>query len=203
LLCKEMARERLCVSVQKGTVTCPDQCRRVVDAVLEQEGRIDYFVSNAGVNADRTVRKMSLDDWHAVLDVNLSGAFYMTKVVLDHMLERGSGRIVYISSVIGETGNIGQANYAASKAALFGLTKSVALETARKGITVNCVAPGFVETDMVAGMPDDARDAVIEKIPVRRLAQPDEVAHAVQFLLDERSSYITGSVLSINGGIDM
>jgi acetoacetyl-CoA reductase len=203
LLLEGARREGLCVSVQRGNVSCPDDCRRVVDAVLDQQGQVDYLVSNAGVNVDRTMRKMTIDDWHTVMQVNLTGAFNMTKAVLDHMIERGSGRIVYISSVIGETGNFGQANYAASKSALFGLTKSVAIETARKGITVNCVAPGFVDTDMVAGMTQDALDAVIEKIPVRRLAQPAEVAHSVQFLLDDRSSYITGSVLAVNGGIDM
>jgi acetoacetyl-CoA reductase len=203
LLRSELLDEDLCVSLFRGTVTCPDLCRRVVDTVMEQEGQIDYLVNNAGINADHTVRKMSLDEWHAVLDVNLTGAFYMTKVVLDHMVARGSGRIVYISSVIGETGNVGQANYAAAKAALFGLTKSLALETAPRGITVNCLAPGFVETDMVAAMPEAARDAVIERIPARRMAEPEEIAHAVQFLLDDRSSYITGSVLSINGGVDM
>jgi NAD(P)-dependent dehydrogenase (short-subunit alcohol dehydrogenase family) len=127
----------------------------------------------------------------------------MTKAVLDHMCEHGDGRIVNISSVVGETGNIGQANYAASKSGLFGFSKSLALELARKGITVNCVAPGFIDTDMVATVPDEILDNVIGSIPVRRLGRPEEVAHAVCFLLDDRSSYITGSVLAVNGGIEM
>jgi NAD(P)-dependent dehydrogenase (short-subunit alcohol dehydrogenase family) len=135
--------------------------------------------------------------------VNLFGAFSMIKAVLEHMIERGSGRIVNISSVIGETGNVGQANYAASKAGLFGLTKSLALETATKGITVNCVAPGFIETEMVAAIPEAALAKVVEKIPQRRLGRPEEVARVVGFLLADESSYITGAVYTVNGGLDM
>ncbi len=146
---------------------------------------------------------MTVDEWHAVLRVNLSGAFYMVKATLDHMVEQGYGRIVNISSIIGETGNIGQANYAASKAGLFGFTKSLALETARKNITVNCVAPGFVDTEMVAAVPKDALDRVIEKIPVGRLANAEEIARAVTFLCDEKAGYITGAVLAVNGGMEM
>ena len=152
-------------------------------------------MNNAGITIDKTVRKMSVDDWHAVMRINVSGAFYMVKAVLDHMLERGSGRIVNVSSVIGQTGNIGQANYAASKAALLGLTQSLALETARKGITVNCVAPGFIETEMVAAIPQPILDGIIEKVPLRRLGRPDEVARVVRFLLEDESSYITGAHL--------
>src|ERR1700689_1174467 len=136
---------------------------------MDQFGRIDYLVNNAGITVDKTVRKMTVDDWGQVLGVNLAGAFYMTKAVLEHMIERGSGRIVNISSVIGEVGNIGQANYAASKAGLFGFTKSRALETARKGITVNCGTPGFVDTEMVAAIPEAAMQSVIARIPVGRL----------------------------------
>jgi NAD(P)-dependent dehydrogenase (short-subunit alcohol dehydrogenase family) len=146
---------------------------------------------------------MTVEDWHAVLRINLSGAFYMVKAVLDHMLERGSGRIVNISSVIGETGSIGQANYAASKSGLFGFTKSLALETARKGITVNCVAPGFTDTEMVAAVPKEALEMVIEKIPMRRLGQASEIAHVVRFLCEDESGYITGAVFAVNGGLEM
>ena len=137
------------------------------------------------------------------LNVNLSGAFQMTKAVLEHMIERGSGRIVMISSVIGETGNVGQANYAASKAGLFGFTKSLALEMAQRGITVNSVAPGFIATEMVEAIPQAALDRVIEKIPQRRLGKPDEVARVVRFLLEDEASYITGAVYAVNGGLDM
>jgi acetoacetyl-CoA reductase len=191
------------VSVHQGRVDRTEDCERVVAEVLERFGRIDFLVNNAGITVDKTVRKMSVADWHNVLDVNLFGAFAMTKAVLEHMIARGSGRIVNISSVIGETGNVGQANYAASKAGLVGLTKSLALEMSRRGITVNVVAPGFIGTEMVAQMPQAALDAVVEKIPLRRLGRPEEVARVVQFLLEDESSYITGAVYTINGGLDM
>ncbi|HXW77393.1 MAG TPA: beta-ketoacyl-ACP reductase, partial [Candidatus Eremiobacteraceae bacterium] len=191
------------ISLHQGKIDDFDDCKRVVSEVLRDFGRIDYLVNNAGITIDKTVRKMSDEEWHAVLDVNLSGAFHMTKAVLEHMLDRGSGRIVNISSVIGETGNVGQANYAASKAGLFGFTKSLALETARKGITVNCVAPGFIETEMVGAMPKAALDVVIEKIPLRRLGRPEEVARVVRFLLEDEAGYITGAIYSVNGGLEM
>jgi acetoacetyl-CoA reductase len=190
-------------SVHQGRVDEPEDCQRVVAEVLDRFGRIDFLVNNAGITVDKTVRKMSFDDWRNVLDVNLFGAFGMIKAVLEHMIERGSGRIVNISSVIGETGNVGQANYAASKAGLVGLTKSLALEMSRRGITVNVVAPGFIATEMVGQMPQAALDAVVEKIPLRRLGKPEEVARVVQFLLEDESSYITGAVYTINGGLDM
>jgi len=191
------------ISLHQGRVDDPAACDRVVREVLDGYGRIDYLVNNAGITLDKTVRKMSADEWHQVLQVNLSGAFHMSKAVLEHMLERGSGRIVNISSVIGETGNIGQANYAASKAGLFGFTKSLALEMARKGITVNVVAPGFIETEMVGAMPKAALDAVVEKIPLRRLGRPEEVARVVRFLLEDEAGYITGAIYSVNGGLEM
>ncbi len=191
------------VSLHHGNVGKPEDCERVVAEVLEQHDHIDFLINNAGITVDKTVRNMTVEDWHAVLRVNLSGAFYMTKAVLEHMIGRSYGRIVNISSVIGETGSIGQANYAASKSGLFGLTKSLALETARKGITVNCVAPGFIDTEMVAAIPQEALDRVIGTIPMRRLGRPEEVAHSVLFLLHDDAAYITGSVISVNGGIEM
>jgi acetoacetyl-CoA reductase len=191
------------VSIHQGRVDDADDCNRVVKEVLDSFGRIDYLVNNAGITIDKTVRRMTVDDWRQVLNVNLSGAFQMTKAVLEHMIERGSGRIVMISSVIGETGNIGQANYAASKAGLFGFTKSLALEMAQRGITVNSVAPGFIATEMVQAIPQAALDKVIEKIPQRRLGRPEEVARVVRFLLEDEASYITGAVYSVNGGLDM
>jgi len=191
------------VSIHQGRVDDASDCNRVAQEVMDRFGRIDFLVNNAGITLDKTVRKMTVDDWRQVLDVNLSGAFQMTKAVLEHMIERGSGRIVNISSVIGETGNIGQANYAASKAGLFGFTKSLALEMAQRGITVNCVAPGFIATEMVAAIPEATLAKVIEKIPQRRLGKPEEVARVVRFLLEDESSYITGAEFSINGGLDM
>ena len=191
------------ISLHQGNVAEPDSCTRVVGEVLDRYGRIDYLVNNAGINVDKTVRKMSVDDWHAVLRVNLSGAFYMIKAVLNHMTERGSGRIVNISSVIGQSGNIGQANYAASKSGQFGFTKSLALEVARKGITVNCIAPGFIETEMVASVPKQVLETVIDRIPLGRLGQASEVARCVRFLLEDEAGYITGAVLAVNGGLEM
>jgi acetoacetyl-CoA reductase len=202
-LAGKLTAEGYSVSLHQGNVGNPDDCQRVVRDVLAEHGRVDYLVNNAGITVDKTVRKMTVDDWHAVLRVNLSGAFYMTKAVLEHMLDRSFGRIVNISSVIGQTGNVGQANYAASKAGLIGFTKSLALEVAAKGITVNCVAPGFIDTDMVAGVPEKALDRIVADIPVGRLGKAREIARAVQFLVDDDAGYITGSVLAVNGGLDM
>jgi NAD(P)-dependent dehydrogenase (short-subunit alcohol dehydrogenase family) len=190
-------------SVHRGNIGSSHDCQLVVAEVIERHGRIDVLVNNAGVNLDKTVRRMTPSEWDHVVQINLSGAFYMSREVLPHMTERGYGRIVNISSIIGERGNIGQANYAAAKSGMFGLTMSLALETARRGITVNSVAPGFVATDMVTGMPTDALERVIAQIPMGRLAEPDEVARVVEFLVDPDSSYITGQVYSINGGLYM
>lgn len=202
-LAEKLGAEGASVSVHQGNVGVVEDCQRVVGEVLERYGRVDYLVNNAGVTVDKTMRKMSVEDWHAVLRVNLSGAFYMTKPVLDHMLEKKFGRIVNISSVIGQMGNIGQVNYAASKAGLFGLTQSLARETANKGITVNCVAPGYIETEMVAAIAPEAFEKIVARVPVGRLGQASEIARAVQFLVDDDAGYITGSVISVNGGMDM
>jgi NAD(P)-dependent dehydrogenase (short-subunit alcohol dehydrogenase family) len=203
IVVKESQAAGWTVSVHQGNVGIPEDCSRVAEEVLSRYGRIDYLVNNAGVVLDRSVRKMTIDEWQTVLRVNLSGAFYMTQAVLSHMVDSGFGRIVNITSLIGETGNIGQANYAAAKSGLVGLTKTLALETARAGITVNCVAPGFTETDMLATVPDNILANVVQRIPLRRLGTAAEVAHAVTFLLDDRSGYITGATLSVNGGMDM
>lgn len=191
------------VSVHQGNVGDPKDCQRVVDEVLDRYGRIDHLVNNAGITVDKTVRKMTVEDWHAVLRINLSGAFYMTKCLLDHMIERGFGRIVNISSVVGQTGAVGQANYASSKAGLIGFSQSLAKEVARKGITVNCVAPGYIETEMVAAIPEDVLKKLLAGVPVGRLGQAREIARTVQFLVDDDAGYITGSVIAVNGGLDM
>jgi NAD(P)-dependent dehydrogenase (short-subunit alcohol dehydrogenase family) len=191
------------VSAHQGSIEQAADCERVVGEILERRGRLDVLVNNAGVTMDRTVRKMTPSEWDHVIHVNLSGTFFMTRAVLPCMIEQGYGRIVNISSVIGETGNIGQANYAASKSGLFGLTMSLALETAQRGITVNCVAPGFIATDMVAAVPEQALERVIAQIPVGRLGEPDEVARVVEFLAEPQSRYITGQVYSVNGGLAM
>ena len=202
-------------SVHRGNVGDADDCARVVSEVLDEHGRIDILVNNAGITADKPVLKMSNEDWDKVLGVNLSGAFHMSRPALEHMIERGSGRIVNISSIIGEMGNIGQANYAASKSGMFGLTMTLAREAAQAlakadkqdddgvGVTVNCVTPGFIETDMTASVPDKVVEKMKKQIPVGRLGRPEEVARVVHFLCADASSYITGQVFAVNGGMDM
>ena len=210
-----LARDGLRATVHQGNVGSSDDCRRTVAEVIEQHGRLDILVNNAGITIDKTVLKLTDEDWHKVLSVNLSGAFFLSQAVLPHMIERGSGRIINISSIIGETGNIGQANYAASKSGLFGLTKTLALEAAFQlkragkldpdgiGLTVNTVAPGFIATEMMDTIPEKVLDAIKEKIPLGRLGRPDEIARVVHFLAADQSSYITGAVWGINGGMDM
>jgi NAD(P)-dependent dehydrogenase (short-subunit alcohol dehydrogenase family) len=190
-------------SIHQGNIGSNEDCERVIAEVLEQHGRLDILVNNAGITMDSTVRKMTPEAWDRVLQVNLSGAFYLSRAILQHMLDRGSGRIIMISSVIGSSGNIGQANYAAAKSGVFGLTMSLAQETARKGITVNSVTPGFINTDMVAAVPAAAMEKVLAKIPSGRLGEPDEVARVVEFLADPDSGYITGQVYAVNGGLYM
>ena len=190
-------------TIHQGNIGSSEDCERVIDEVLEQHGHLDILVNNAGINIDKTVRRMTPDEWDRVVQVNLSGAFYLSRAVLQHMLDRGYGRIVNMSSVIGSSGNIGQANYAAAKSGEFGLTMSLALETARKGITVNAVTPGFISTEMTASVPAEAMAKVITKIPVGRLGEPDEVARVVEFLVSPDSGYITGQVYGVNGGLYM
>jgi acetoacetyl-CoA reductase len=190
-------------TIHQGTIEDHADCERVVAEVLDRHGRLDILVNNAGITMDRTVRKMTPEEWDHVLRVNLNGNFYMARAVIPHMIERGYGRIINISSVVGERGNIGQANYAASKSGQFGLTMSLALELANKGVTVNCVAPGFIETDMTGAVPAEILQRVIETIPMRRLGRPEEVARVVVFLAEPASSYITGQIYSINGGLNM
>jgi NAD(P)-dependent dehydrogenase (short-subunit alcohol dehydrogenase family) len=201
-------------TIHRGNVGIPEDCQRVVQEVMERHGRLDILVNNAGVTVDRPVSAMTLDDWHQVLRVNLSGAFYLSKPVLAHMLERGSGRIINISSIVAETANIGQANYAASKSGLLGLIKSLAREAALAldkagkledgiGLTVNAVTPGLIETDMTAALPEKAVERIRAAIPLRRMGRPDEVARVVRFLAADSSAYITGQVWGVNGGYDM
>jgi len=202
-------------TVHQGNVSQPEDCRRVVQEVLDQHGRIDILVNNAGITMDKMAMKMSIEDWNTVLAVNLSGSFYMAQPVLEHMVERGTGRIIFVSSVIGETGAIGQANYAASKAGMLGLTKTLAKEAAfilgragrnvdnGVGITVNTVTPGYVATEMLEAVPEKVLDKIRSTIPVGRLCQPEEIARVVHFLAADASAYITGQVWGVNGGLDM
>ena len=172
-------------------------------AVLAAHGRLDHLVNNAGITRDNLVLRMKAEDWRDVLDTNLTGVFLCTQAALRPMLKQRMGRIVSVTSVVGLTGNAGQANYAASKAGVVGFTKSVAREVASRSITVNAVAPGFVETDMTAAMTDKAREALTSLIPLGRVGQPEDVAAAVAFLVSDRAAYITGQVLSVDGGFHM
>jgi acetoacetyl-CoA reductase len=187
----------------EADVADPHACEQAVNGILGIHGKVDILVNNAGITKDHTARKMTIEEWQAVLNVNLSGPFYMIKAVLDHMLERKFGRIVNISSVVGRTGNFGQANYAAAKAGLLGLTKTLAIETAKTGITVNAVAPGFIGTEMVRAMPEAAIELARSRTPVDRLGEPSEVARVVRFLIDENSGFITGATYDVNGGMFM
>jgi len=191
------------VTVHQGNIGRNEDCARVIEEVIDQHGHLDILVNNAGITVDKTVRKMTPAEWDRVIHVNLSGAFYLSRAVLQHMLDRGYGRIVNISSVVGSAGGFGQANYAAAKSGMFGLTMSLALETANKGITVNTVTPGYISTEMTALIPSDVMEKIVSRIPVGRLGDPNEVARVVEFLADPESAYITGQVYPVNGGLYM
>jgi 3-oxoacyl-[acyl-carrier protein] reductase len=172
-----------------------------VKSVADQHGRIDILVNNAGITRDQLMLRLKRDDWDAVLATNLTSAFTLTQAALKPMIRQKSGRVICISSVVGQSGNPGQANYAASKAGLIGFAKSVALEVASRNITVNVVAPGMIATDMTSVLPEKTREALIERIPLGRLGAVEDIAAAVCFLASDEAAYITGQVLAVNGGM--
>ena len=169
--------------------------------IMEEAGRIDVLVNNAGITRDGLLVRMKTTDWDAVLDTNLKGSFLCTKVVAKIMMTQRYGRIVNIASVVGAIGNAGQSNYSASKAGVIGFTKSVAKELASRGVTVNAVAPGFIETDMTAILPDKVKEALMQQIPMRHIGKPEDVSAAIKFLASDDASYITGQVIHVNGGM--
>jgi 3-oxoacyl-[acyl-carrier protein] reductase len=175
----------------------------MIEKTVEKYGRIDHLVNNAGITRDALMMRMGDDAWQAVIDINLTGTYLCSKAVIRTMMKQRSGRIVNISSVVGAMGNAGQTNYAASKAGVIGLTKSLAKEVASRGINVNAVAPGFIQTAMTDGLPEKARDELVTLIPNGRLGLPEDVSAAVKFLLSDDASYITGQVLHVNGGMYM
>jgi 3-oxoacyl-[acyl-carrier protein] reductase len=182
-------------------VTESGAAEQLVAATIERHSRIDVLVNNAGIARDQLLLRMKRDDWDAVLATNLTAAFTLSQAVLKPMIRQRGGRIISISSVVGQSGNAGQANYAASKAGLIGFTKALALEVASRGITANVVAPGLIETDMTRALTESARDEWALKIPLRRLGTPADIASAVCFLASDEASYITGQVLAVNGGM--
>lgn len=184
-------------------VSDPEACLAGVRKVEQALGPVEILVNNAGIVRDHTIQKMTVDEWKSVIDTDLGACFNMTRAVIPSMKERKFGRIINISSINGLAGQFGQTNYAAAKAGVIGFTKALALETARSGITANAVAPGYTQTSMMDKVPEDVLKGIIDKVPVGRLAKPEEIARAILFLADEESAFITGETLSVNGGLYM
>ncbi len=197
---RSLGREAACVAAD---VTDREAVADMVRYVAARLGDVDVLVNNAGITRDRTMRKLAPEDWDQVIAVNLTGAFNCAQAVVEGMTDRGWGRIISVSSVVALTGNFGQTNYAASKAGIIGLTKSLAREVARKGVTVNAVAPGFIDTEMTRAIPEDVAAQIVQSIPMAAMGTPEDVANAVAFLASDEARYITGHVLSVNGGVYM
>jgi len=187
----------------QADVSDPKQVENMVKRIINEFGRIDILVNNAGIIMDKKLENMDIEQWNKVISVNLTGTFNCTKAVIKYMKKQGGGKIVNISSIVGEIGNFGQSNYAASKGGVIAFTKTVAKEYAKYGITVNAVAPGFIKTKMLEGIPEEIMRKILEQIPLRRLGEPEEVAKVVRFLVSDDANYITGQVININGGMYM
>lgn len=200
---KQCEAKGAAVLLVQGDVARSEDCEALVSKTLEAFGRVDILVNNAGITRDGLLARMSEEDYRAVLDVNLVGPWNMMKATSRVMMKQRYGRIVNMSSVTGLSGNLGQTNYAAAKAGIIGMTKSYAKEVASRGITVNAVAPGFIDTDMTEAMPDSAKDKICQNIPAGHTGKPEDVAAAVHFLVGENAGYITGEVLRVDGGMAM
>jgi len=201
-LAKEMKKKGQHAFVVQAGVAHPDECQRLVEETVKHFGALDILVNNAGVNRDRTIRRLSVEEWREVLATDLDSVFYCTYAAVPHMIERGGGRIVNMSSIVGQMGNPGQSNYAAAKAGIVGFSKSAAQELARFNISVNALCPGFIETDMVTNLTEDVQKALLAKIPLGRFGKPEEVARICRFLVTE-GGYVTGAQININGGMYM
>ena len=197
---KVKAMGSLAVALQ-ADISDAEATKVFIEKALADFGKIDILVNNAGITRDKTFKKMSFEEWHKVIDTNLSSVFNTCKIALPSMLEQKYGRIINISSVIGQAGGFGQTNYAAAKAGLVGFSKSLALETAKGGVTVNCICPGYIATEMVKAMPENVREAIIAMVPMKKLGEPDEIAKGVVFICE--SEYMTGQCLNLNGGLYM
>ena len=187
----------------KADVSDKDADAALIDTVIKTYGKIDILVNNAGITRDNLMLRMKEDDFDAVIDTNLRSVFYLTKAAAKSMMKKRTGRIINMSSVVGLTGNAGQVNYAAAKAGVLGITKSAAKELASRGITVNAVAPGFIETDMTDVLSDTVKESLLHEIPLKRMGEPKDVANAVLFLASDQSAYITGQVIHVDGGLVM
>ena len=191
------------IEVIKWDVSNYDECQKSVNKIYEDNENVDILINNAGITRDAPLHKMSRDNWQKVIDVNLNSIFNMTSLVINKMRENSFGRIIHISSVNGQKGQFGQTNYAATKSALIGFSKSLALESASKGITSNVICPGYINTEMVAAIREDILKSIIETIPNKRLGEADEIAEMVDYLVSDKASYVNGSTFSINGGLWM
>ena len=191
------------IAVYEWDVTDPDACEAGLKKISDDFGPVSILVNNAGIIKDHTITKMTVEEWKSVLNVDLNACFYMARQAVPAMKEQKFGRIISLSSVNGLAGQFGQTNYAAAKAGIIGFTKSLALETARYGITANAVAPGYTDTSMMQAVPDETLQKIIDKVPVGRLAKPEEIARAILFLAHDESGFITGETLSVNGGLYM
>jgi len=202
-VCRAAGKLGVQANMYQANISCDDEAKAMIDAVTKDFGGIDILVNNAGITRDKSFLKMTKIMWDEVLGVNLNGVFHITRLLLPAMVEAGWGRVINMTSIVGQTGNFGQANYAVSKGGLIAFTMTLAREVARKGVTVNAVAPGFIETDMTKDMPAAALAAVNAMTPVGRLGKAEEVAAAVRFLASPDASYITGQVIPVNGGMYM
>ena len=191
------------IKVKKFDISSHSQIEKFIEEVSEELGGLDILINNAGINRDNLSLRMKEDEWQKVIDVNLTSTFLLSKYAIKKMLKSGSGRVVNITSIVGHTGNIGQSNYAASKAGVIGMSKSLSIEYAKKNITVNCVSPGFIVTDMTNKIPEKIRSILISKIPMGKLGSVDDVSNCAAFLSSDEASYITGETIHVNGGMYM